>query len=85
LKNCKQEKLNQTSGDIRCIIFGQLTRLAIWHLREKWDKEATFSKKAETVAAMTARFGGLAEIDNLLNRIWPSSPHYGGKYSVARI
>jgi len=27
-----------TPGDIRCIIFGHLTRMAVWNLRTRWDE-----------------------------------------------
>ena len=56
-------KVKPTSGDIRCIIFGELTRLAIWYLRENWQKETTSNKKLQTVAEMTARLGRLSEIE----------------------
>ena len=28
--------MKPTSGDIRCIIYGHLTRIAIWNLRKSW-------------------------------------------------
>jgi len=43
------EKLNQggvkpTLGDKKCIFFGHLIRLAVWHLRKEWNRK----KKTET-------------------------------------
>jgi adenine-specific DNA methylase len=29
--------MKPTLGDIRCIVYGHLTRFAIWHLRKSWD------------------------------------------------
>jgi hypothetical protein len=40
-----------TAGDIRCIAFGHLTRMAIWTLRRGWDVSASTSDKL-------ARFAG---------------------------
>ena len=34
LEKLQAGKVKPTSGDIRCIVFGQIIRLAVWHLRE---------------------------------------------------
>lgn len=36
---------NPTEGDTRCIIFGHLTRMAIWNLRESWDPDLPTQEK----------------------------------------
>jgi hypothetical protein len=41
-------------GDIRCITFGHLTRMAIWTLRRSWNASASTSDKL-------ARFAGALE------------------------
>ena len=46
-----------TRGDMRCIIFGHLTRLAVWHLRTGWDKTLPTATKIATFAGAVARFG----------------------------
>ena len=52
-----------TKGDTRCIIFGHLTRMAIWNLRKDWDTSLTTGEKL-------TRFGsaltGLSDPDVLL-------------------
>jgi hypothetical protein len=37
LQQLRLAGMNPTLGDIRCIVYGHLTRIAIWHLRESWD------------------------------------------------
>lgn len=71
LDKLHEGKVKPTPGDIRCIIYGHLTRLAIWHLREIWQKEATFHAKKQMIANMMANFGEFAEVEKLINEIWP--------------
>jgi len=43
-----------TKGDTRCIIFGHLTRMAVWNLREGWDSALpTAEKLARFAQAVT--------------------------------
>ena len=44
-------------GDTRCVLFGHLTRLAIWRLRETWDAEAATQVKLESFAEAAAALG----------------------------
>lgn len=39
-----------TLGDIRCVLFGHLTRFAIEHLYEEWDTTASIAAKLELVS-----------------------------------
>lgn len=57
-----QDELNQlraagmepTAGDIRCIVYGHLTRIAVWNLRKSWDTSAPtkdrLTRFAQTIA-----------------------------------
>ena len=51
-----------TLGDSRCIAFGHLTRMAIWHLRHGWDRKLPMTDKLARVAEETARWGALDEM-----------------------
>jgi phage FluMu protein Com len=51
-----------TLGDTRCIAFGHLTRMAIWHLRHGWERELTMTDKLARVAEAISRWGPLDEI-----------------------
>ena len=44
-------------GDTRCIVFGHLTRIAVWHLRSTWDRDVSTAKKIEALRERMARFG----------------------------
>ena len=41
---------NPTRGDTRCIIFGHLTRMAVWNLRKGWDNSLPTAEKLERFA-----------------------------------
>ncbi len=56
-----------TSGDIRCITFGHLIRLAIWSLRLGWNKDEPTTSRIRKIADWLQRFGGLAEVEKCLN------------------
>ncbi len=51
--------LKATKGDIRCMAHGHLTRLAIWHLRAAWDRNAATMVKMDQVRNWYREFGGL--------------------------
>ena len=40
VEKMRQANLTATAGDIRCITFGHLTRLAVWFLRSSWDQNS---------------------------------------------
>lgn len=56
-----------TRGDIRCIIFGHLTRLAVWSLRKKWTRKKSTKKKLKIVDQWIHDFGGLSTIEKHLD------------------
>ena len=59
-----------TMGDTRCIIFGHLTRMAIWNLRKTWDDSLMTDEKIERFAK-AAR--SLADPEALLDRLKPGT------------
>lgn len=46
-----------TIGDIRCIVFGHLTRLAVWNLRPAWDCSLATSDKLANFRHRMTQFG----------------------------
>ena len=46
-----------TRGDIRCIIFGHLTRMAVWNLKKTWDNNLPTSGKLEQFAMAVSELG----------------------------
>ena len=51
-----------TQGDIRCIIFGHLARLAVWTLRHKWPRTDSASAKLSCVRRWMEAFGGVESV-----------------------
>ena len=41
--------MKPTAGDIRCIAFGHITRMAIWGLRPEWDASRPTAAKLESI------------------------------------
>jgi putative DNA methylase len=54
---------NPTRGDTRCIIFGHLTRMAVWNLRKNWDHALPTKEKLERFAQAVTK---LADPEELL-------------------
>jgi hypothetical protein len=46
-----------SKGDARCIVFGHLTRMAVWNLRLNWDRSLRTSDKLECFGKAVARLG----------------------------
>ncbi len=54
LDNLRLGGLKPSRGDARCIIFGHLVRMAVWHLRSGWDDSLSATEKLEIVAKHVA-------------------------------
>jgi putative DNA methylase len=69
-------KFTATMGDIRCIIFGHLTRLAVWYLRMDWQKHRALptEKRLHIIAGWISSFGGPASVEAYLDDILSVSP-----------
>jgi len=67
LDKLRQGNVRIAYGDIRCIIYGHLARLAIWALRKEWDESMTTEEKLGRVADWIAGFGGLPGVEQHLN------------------
>lgn len=67
--------LKATQGDIRCIVHGHLTRLAVWDLRREWNASLAIALKMNAVREWLARFGGLnGVLDAMKNGFQQASP-----------
>jgi adenine-specific DNA methylase len=62
--------LNPSQGDIRCIISGHLTRMAVHKLRESWDSKRSTGKKLKQLA------GHISEL-SLVDRVIEMVMDYG--------
>lgn len=54
--------LTATQGDIRCVCFGHLTRLAIWNLRGTWDSKCPVTERMNVITQWFAEFGGVSAV-----------------------
>jgi adenine-specific DNA methylase len=52
-----------TAGDVRCIMFGQLIRLAIIQLRPRWDVALSVEERLKKVETWVAEFGGPSAVE----------------------
>jgi adenine-specific DNA methylase len=55
-----------TLGDIRCIAYGHLIRMAIWNLRTNWDRNSDISKRLSAVSLWIAQFGSWQTLERQL-------------------
>ena len=58
-----------TRGDTRCIVFGHLTRLTVWNLRQGWDKSLSMGQK---IAAFEDSVAGLGAPDSIMGAVQPA-------------
>lgn len=66
-----------TRGDIRCIAFGHLTRLAVWHLRSDWNRKSPINSRLANIASWIQRVGGAEAIEHHL-----SAARVGAKFNL---
>jgi putative DNA methylase len=60
-----------TKGDMRCVIFGHLTRMAAWNLRAKWEFGLAIGEKLELFAEAVTQ---LADPEEVLEQVASSKP-----------
>ena len=65
LNQLREAGMKPTQGDIRCIVFGHLTRMAIWKLRLKWKANCLTEEKLRCFAKAVAEFGKPEDIIEL--------------------
>ena len=62
LKQLRAGHVKLSYGDIRCITYGHLIRLAIWSLRLDWNKKEPTASRIAKVADWIKNFGGWKEV-----------------------
>lgn len=65
-----------TRGDARCIAYGHLARLAVWHLREEWDRSASWAAKLDRAGEAMA---GLTSWEAILAYLGELEPFVGSE------
>ena len=74
-----------STGDTRCIVFGHLTRMAIWNLREEWDAKQHIDKKLERFAEAVNDLANLEELLDNLKAVPDAHATAGPLFSAAKI
>ena len=72
-----------TYGDRRCIVFGHLTRMAVWKLREDWNRDWPTAKKIVTFAAAVSGYGNPDQLAKHMGNARPKAPSPGLLYAAA--
>lgn len=57
LSHLREGGCKPTAGDTRCIVFGHLTRMAVWALRSDWDCALATAEKLERLRHAVTAFG----------------------------
>jgi len=66
--------MKPSRGDLRCIIYGHLIRLAIWALRTGWSKEIDTKVRLSKIENWISEFGGLNNVEMSLNDLLGDVP-----------
>jgi len=74
LANLKLGNLKPTHGDIRCVAYGHLVRMAMWTLKNGWDPSLSAREKLDSVADAVAGLGGWAAVEQCLTRETGTAP-----------
>lgn len=67
LEKLRSGGVRLTKGDVRCITFGHLIRLAVWKLRSEWDKVVPWAEKLTRVERSVDRLGIKGEIESYVD------------------
>lgn len=73
LDQLREAGLKPTIGDIRCIVYGHLTRMAVWNLRNGWDRARRTRDKLSAFAAALDQLGEPERIVALIDQKKPTS------------
>jgi adenine-specific DNA methylase len=71
-----------TQGDMRCIIFGHMVRLAVWQLRHTWNQSLSVEEKLAMVAKQLQKNRGFQAIEQCLGNDLLQAPRL--QHAIAR-
>lgn len=82
LERLRAGGIKPTLGDIRCITYGHLIRLAIWRLRKRWDKSRPVVERLKALADELQTFATPTDVECCIPEDLAHAPH--GQRSSAR-
>jgi putative DNA methylase len=68
LNNLRNGGLKPTHGDIRCVAYGHLIRMAMWTLKDKWNSRRSVQDRLDAIRDAVAGFGGWQGVEPCLIR-----------------
>ena len=67
--------IKPTAGDIRCVSFGHIVRLAVWFLRQSWNRETPVTSRIDSVNTwIEKQLGGVAAVLASLGNEFEAAP-----------
>lgn len=66
LRQLRSGNVKPTKGDMRCIAYGHLIRLAVWSLRTDWDRRTPLESRIGSVSDWLNHFGGWAAVERYM-------------------
>lgn len=82
LANLRIAGLKPTRGDTRCLTYGHLIRMAIWTLKETWDRSLSTGEKLDKVSAATKALGSWPAVEGCFSDDVATAPRQQ-KWAVA--
>lgn len=73
---------NPTAGDVRCIVYGHATRMAIWTLYPHWDPDLPTAQKLERFRQALAAYGDLSIVIEKARSAVPAKPRPGRLFAA---
>jgi adenine-specific DNA methylase len=67
LSQLRAAGVKPSAGDIRCIVYGHLTRMAVWNLRQNWDSKLSIS---ERLRRFRARIDAIGDIQHIIEELF---------------
>lgn len=75
LANLSRGGVKPTAGDIRCVGFGHIIRLAIWYLRPKWKRDLPTAERIAAVRLwIDKQLGGVSAVLDALADEFAKAP-----------
>lgn len=84
LHELRRAGMKPTRGDARCIVFGHLTRMAVWKLRGDWSSETSTLRKLSDFASAAGDFGNPMPMIDEIFRDTPYAVQRDGELGCVR-
>jgi putative DNA methylase len=82
LHQLRDAGMKPTPGDVRCIIYGHVTRLAVWMLRPAWDAARPTAEKLARVAKALDAFADLPALIEQCRMLPAADPQPGRLFAA---